>query len=249
MLGCDSTELVLNTLTGGYILDSFVFKIVPFITLIIFILGMVYRFRVWMKTPQPGRMTLFPAPKGSTGGEVLKQCLFFPSLFKGNKTLWSFSWIFHVTLALIFVGHIRVFTDFPALWAALNINADTMSAVSGGAAGIIIFATSILLLFRRFVIKRVREISNFTDYFAILLILAIILTGNLMRFGEHFDLALTQDYFSALFTFSFATMQIPDNGMFRVHFLLAQLLIIYIPFSKILHFGGIFFTQTLIHRT
>ena len=229
-------------------MDSFVFKIVPFITLLIFIVGMVYRFRVWVKTPQPGKLTLFPAPKGSTGGEVLKRCLFFPGLFKGDKTLWFFSWIFHVTLALIFVGHVRVFTDFPALWAALNINADTMSAVSGGAAGIVVMATALLLIFRRMGLRRVREITGFADYFALILILAIVMTGNLMRFGEHFDLAITRSYFTDLFTFSFATMKVPVNDVFRLHFLLAQLLIIYIPFSKILHFSGIFFTQTLIHR-
>ena len=230
-------------------MDVFAFKIAPFFTLLVFILGIAYRFYVWKKTPQPGKMTLFPAPEGSTTGEVIKDTLLFPGLFKGDKTLWSFSWIFHVMLALIFIGHIRIFTDFPALWNALRINADTMSAVSGGAAGIIIFATALLLFLRRFMIRRVREISNFADYFAILLLLAIIITGNMMRFGEHFDLVLTRNYFSALFTFSFASMQVPENGMFRLHFLLAQLLIIYIPFSKILHFGGIFFTQTLIHRT
>jgi nitrate reductase gamma subunit len=36
--------------------------------------------------------------------------------------------------------------------------------------------------------------------------------------------------------------------MFLLHALLAQILILYIPFSKILHFGGVFFTQALVHR-
>lgn len=229
-------------------MDTFVFKIVPFFTLIVFILGMGNRFYSWAKTPQPGKMTLFPAPRGSTGAEVIKDTLFFPGLFKADKILWVFSWIFHVTLLMIFVGHIRVFTDFPALWAALNINADNMSAVSGGIAGIVIMATAILLLIRRLGSRRVREISGLADHFALLLILSIVITGNLMRFGEHFDLAITRSYFTDLFTFSFAAMKVPANEIFRLHFLLAQLLIIYIPFSKILHFGGIFFTQTLIHR-
>ena len=230
-------------------MDIFVFKIVPFFTILIFILGMSYRFHTWIKTPQPGAMTLFPAPQGSTSLSIIKEMVFFPSLFKGDKILWSFSWLFHAALALIFVGHVRVVTDFPALWKALSIDADVMSAVSGGIVGVIIMITITLLLFRRFGSKRVREISGLPDYFALLLILAIVVTGNLMRFGEHFELQITREYFSQLFTLSFTGMEMPQNPTFRLHFLLAQLLIIYIPFSKILHFGGVFFTQSLIKKT
>ena len=92
-------------------------------------------------------------------------------------------------LALIAVGHVRVFTDFPRLWAALGINADQMSAVSGGIAGIVIMIFAILLLLRRAVILRVREVTNFSDIIALLLVVSILVTGNWMRFGEHFDLA------------------------------------------------------------
>ena len=43
----------------------------------------------------------------------------------------------------------------------------------------------------------------------------------------------------------------PDGLWSNLHIttLLGMVLIIYIPFSKILHFGGIFFTQSLIKRS
>ena len=232
-------------------MKEFIFIFMPFLTIIVFLGGMGYRFYIWAKTPQPGRLTLFPAPKrgSATFFNVLKESFLFPSLFKGDKTLWTFAWIFHATLAMIIIGHVRVFTDFPALWAALGINADTMSAVSGGTAGVIIMVMGLLLLFRRFGTPRVREISNLSDYFALILVIAIIVTGNWMRFGEHFDLVQTRLYFSQLFTFSFSTINIPANNMFRLHFFLVQVLIMSIPFSKIMHFGGIFFTQTVIQRS
>jgi nitrate reductase gamma subunit len=225
--------------------------ILPYVTIAVFIIGMVYRLYVWTKTPQPGAITLFPAPKEGSGlfFGVLKESLFFPGLFKGDKLLWFFAWMFHITLALIFVGHVRVFTDFPALWEALGINADQMSAISGGAAGIIIAIFAVLLLLRRVVILRVREISNFSDFFALLLVIAILMTGNLMRFGQHFDLEITRTYFSQMLTFSLTASAIPQSGMFMLHFLLAQILIMFLPFSKILHFGGIFFTQTVIQKS
>ncbi len=231
-------------------MSYFVLGILPYVTIVIFVLGMIKRFYVWSKTPQPGAVTLFPAPRPgvATFWSVVRESLFFPGLFKGDKVLWSFAWIFHVTLALIAVGHVRVFTDFPRLWAALGINADQMSAVSGGIAGIVIMVFAVLLLLRRAAVLRVREVTNFSDILALLLVVSILVTGNWMRFGEHFDLNSTRTYFYQLSTFSLAASSLPAAGMFTVHFLLAQLLMIFIPFSKIMHFGGIFFTQTVIQK-
>ena len=65
-----------------------------------------------------------------------------------------------------------------------------------------------------------------------------------MRFvGEHFDLEQTRVWAASLLTLS---PVVPASTMFLLHALFAQLLILFIPFSKILHFGGIFFTQALV---
>lgn len=231
-------------------MNFIVLGLLPYITVVVFLVAMIWRIRTWVKAPQPGAVTLTPAPKpgSSMFVNVLKESLLFPSLFKGDKVLWSFAWIFHATLAMIFIGHVRVFTDFPKLWAALDIDADRMSAISGGAAGLVIMLFAILLLIRRAAIPRVKEVTNFADILALLLILAILVTGNVMRFGEHFDLNITRTYFYHLATFSVTGSMLPANTMFTVHFLLAQILIIFIPFSKIMHFGGIFFTQTVIQK-
>lgn len=228
------------------------FVIMPYITLLAFLLGMSYRFYIWSSVPQPGKMTLFPAPSGSAGTfrAVVQESLLFPGLFKGDRVLWVFAWLFHASLALIIVGHLRVFTGFfDRFFAGWGIDVDKMSAILGGAAGILIFVAALLLLLRRTSVRRVKEISIPADFLALLLIVAIILTGNMMRFGEHFDLNITRSYFSHLFAFSFSGMTIPNNGIFLLHFMLIQLLVIFIPFSKILHFGGIFFTQFAIKKS
>lgn len=231
--------------TFGFIVGG----LLPYVAIIVFIAGMGYRLSGWWRAKQPGKMTLFPAQEGATFRRVLAETLFFPSLFKGDKLLWGFSWFFHATLALVFVGHLRVFTGLiDELLMAMGMTPegiDLMSSTSGGAAGIALLATAVLLLIRRFTIVRVRQITNSGDYFALLLILAIIATGNAMRFGAHFDLAETRAWTWGLLTFA---PSVPTNGAFLLHALLAQLLFIYIPFSKILHFGGIFFTQALIKR-
>ena len=87
------------------------------------------------------------------------------------------------------------------------------------------------------------------DIAALLLIGAIILTGNAMRFGAHFNLAETREYFAALATFSdVMEMELLANNVFMLHMCLGFLLLMLIPFSKILHFGGIFFTHQLIRK-
>ena len=233
-------------------MDTYAFvvgAILPYIVVPVFVFGMVYRFRVWIKTPQPAKMTLFP-PADSTFRGVLAETLFFPSLFRGDRVLWAFAWLFHVTLALAFVGHIRVVSgiiDQMLLWMGMSAEGiDAMSYYSGGAAGIILLATGLLLLFRRFSIPRVREISSLPDFLLPLLLIIIIASGNMMRFVGHFDLNETRIWASSLLTFS---PVVPQDGMFLLHLALAQLLIVFIPFSKIFHFGGIFFTQAIIKRS
>ncbi len=231
------------------VFSIFVGGVLPYVALVVFIVGMAYRFNVWFKTPQPGKMTLFTDQGDSTTKSVLAEALFFPSLFRGDKTLWSFAWVFHVTLALVFLGHLRVFTGLlDSTLMSMGMSEDaisTMSATAGGGAGILLLATGLFLLIRRITQKRVREISGVPDFFALFLLLAIIVTGDFMRFGEHFDLNQTRVWAVSLLTFS---PKVPANNMFLMHAMLAQFLFIYIPFSKILHFGGVFFTQALVKR-
>lgn len=228
--------------------------LLPYIALVVFVVGMIWRFRLWKKLPSPA-ITLFPAPpdEGANTRNTIKEVLLFPSLFKGDRLLWVCAWVFHVVLALILLGHLRVFTNVDGILLALGMSEEsirTMSAGAGGAAGVMILAALVLLLVRRLAIPRVREITGAADYLALLLIAATVITGNMMRFGpEHFDLAQTRVYFAGLATFgNVLSTAALDNNVFLVHMCLALLLIICMPFSKLLHFGGVFFTHQLIRK-
>ena len=228
----------------------FVGQLMPYFTILVFLIGITYKISKWIKAAQ-GKITLYPA--SSTPVEkwkrIIKEVLVFQSLFEGNKPLWFGTWIFHASLALIIIGHFRVVTDFPLIWNALGIGKDdvnTMSAVLGGGAGIIILIMGLYLLFRRLTVEKVKEISDGEDYFTLFLILAIIITGDIMRFITHFDLMLSREYFSALFTFQKATP--PADSAFLLHYFLGLVLIIYIPFSKFLHIPGLFLSKSIIYQ-
>ena len=101
---------------------------------------------------------------------------------------------------------------------------------------------------RLLTVDRVREISAPADYFALFLLLAIVMTGNAMRFLGHFDLAQSRQYFASLMMLQWP-VAVPENGWFLAHLFLGQMLLLYMPFSKIMHFGGVFFTQAAIKRS
>lgn len=228
--------------------------ILPYVALPVFLAGMLYRIHVWRKLPSPA-ITLFPAPPDEAANvrNTAAEAFLFKSLFKGDRPLWLAAWLFHATLALIFVGHIRVFTNADALLENAGMTRsgiDAMSAGAGGAAGAVILAAALWLAGRRAAIRRVREITGLADCLALGLIGAILITGNMMRFGaEHFDLNLTREYFAGLASFAGVRgAPILSNNLFVVHMFLALVLVMIIPFSKILHFGGIFFTHQLIRK-
>jgi len=228
----------------------FIGVFLPYLTVVVFLVGIVYRIRKWNKAAV-GKMTLFPAPATASEKwkQILKEVLVFRQLFDGNKSLWAGTWVFHAALILILIGHSRVVTDFPWLWTALgmsNANVDSMSNIVGGAAGVVILAMGIYLLFRRLTMQRVREISDTDDYVSLCLILAIIITGDILRFGTHFDLNQTREYFAGLVTFQAVT--VPSNPYFLLHFFLGQVLIMWIPFSKFLHIPGVFYSKSLIYQ-
>ncbi len=153
-------------------MNIFVGVILPIITLCIFIGGLVHRIMVWRKLPTPV-MTLTPAPNPGMDRflEVLKETFLFKNLFKGDKVLWCLGWVFHAMLALIFVGHFRVISWLPdKMLEAIGLSPDginTMSAVAGGAAGIVILACLLFIMIRRVVVLRVRQITGGDDFFAL----------------------------------------------------------------------------------
>jgi nitrate reductase gamma subunit len=222
----------------------------PYVALTVFACGVTYRLTVWKRTPQPGKMTLYPS-EGPVLLSVVKEALLFPSLLKGDKPFWLLAWSFHVALAVAFVGHFRVVTGvIDTALVSMGLGVSTLGALSaalGSIVGIVLLATASTLLLRRLFLARVREISHPPDFLALLLVVAVIASGDAMRLsGDAVDLAQTRAWAVSLLTFS---PTVPQSQAFVFHVLFAETLILYIAFSKLMHFGGFFFTFPLIKRS
>ena len=79
----------------------------------VFLIGMGWRLFKWLRTPVPLKIVLTPAPKTSSGvtRRLAEEMLGFRSLFKADRLFWIPSWLFHVSLVLLLVGHHRRFGD------------------------------------------------------------------------------------------------------------------------------------------
>lgn len=95
--------------------------ILPYVALVVFLVGMGYRIYVWKSLASPP-MTLFPAPPDEKGNmlNTIQEVVLLKSLFKGDRLLWVIAWVFHAVLLLIFLGHLRVFVNVDAVLIALG---------------------------------------------------------------------------------------------------------------------------------
>jgi nitrate reductase gamma subunit len=74
----------------------------------------------------------------------------------------------------------------------------------------------------------------------------ILVTGNQMRFMGGLEMADARQFVSGLLTLQ--PMEPPPSLAFQVHLLLVCALLVYIPFSKLMHLGGLVFSPTLNQR-
>jgi len=170
-----------------------------------------------------------------------------PKLVYGSsKFLWLFAILFHYCFLVIVLRHMRLFLDpVPGFVAALEFGDGFMQV---GAPVLyqtdIIFVAAIAFLFlRRVFLNNIRYISLPADYFPLLLILGIATTGILMRYVLRVDVVAIKQLTHGLVTFSPAIAG-EIGVIFYIHVMLVCALLVYFPFSKLMHMGGIFMSPT-----
>ncbi len=109
--------------------------------------------------------------------------------------------------------------------------------------GIILLAAVTYLFLRRLFIAKVRYISLASDFFPLFLIMGIAFTGILMRYFAKVDITAIKQLTMGLVTFNWS---IPPgiSPLFFIHLFFVSILLIYFPFSKLMHLGGVFLSPT-----
>ncbi len=216
---------------------TIVYALLFYLATIVLVGGLVYRIQRYARTPQPLKIPTTPAPTTRTGVvlRMFREVVFFESLFKGDKWIWLFGWIFHFALLLVLLRHLRYFTEPIWGWVALlqpwGIYAGY--AMLLGLAG---------LWARRFFVDRVRYISSPSDHLMLVLLIAIAASGLLMKYIWHTDIVAAKGFFLGLMYFNWQPLT--ADLMLLIHLALVAFLMIVFPFSKLLHVPGLFFSPT-----
>jgi len=228
----------------------FIGQVFPYLAAGVFIVGMIWRVGTWLRVPVPFQLTLSPAPVTTSGRiwTVGRELLLFSSLWRGDRGLWLWAWLMHVTLAMAIVGHIVGISSLGLQFTAMGVTATqskALSALMGTGTGLVLFAALFVLLYRRTAIPEVKRLSDPAEYFDLLLILAIVISGLHMRVTSlEVDLVAIRTYMGGIL--SLQPTAIPHEWIFVSHFFLVNVLLIYIPFSKLVHLAGSFVNRTML---
>jgi len=200
--------------------------------------GVAYKCWVYARTPQPLKIPIPPAPT-TRRGVVLRMLLevtLFRSLFRANKWIWLFGWLFHVALLAVLLRHLRYFTE--PVWGWVDL-----IQPAGLYAGFALLAGLAGLWARRFLVDRVRYISAPSDHLMLALLAAIAASGLAMKYLAHTDIVALKAFFLGLMAFDWKPL--PADPVLLVHLALVAALMIVFPVSKLLHAPGVFFSPSL----
>jgi nitrate reductase gamma subunit len=193
--------------------------------------GSYYEETEWWKKP---RETSFAGELK----EMLLEMLFIKRAFEYNRRLWFLTFPFHAGIYLMLLWFALIFAS--AAFEVLGVGLDLTNAASivfGIGVTLLIFGTTALLL-NRAIDRKLRTYSSPVDYFNLLFILAVAVTGLLaMRADMEFQHA--KAFAVSLITFT-PTGELP--AAVALHTALLSLLVAYIPNTKMSHFIAKYFT-------
>jgi nitrate reductase gamma subunit len=194
-------------------------------------------------------------------GRMALEVLCFRSLFRNTKAkltddqdlvygrdkwLWGGALAFHWCFLIVLIRHYRFFgEEVPSFVLALQ-SIDGFFKIGVPIlymTGLVLLASVTFLFLRRIVIPQLRYISLATDYFPLFLIMAIAITGILMRHVYKVEIVSVKEMAMGLVAFQ----PIVPEGIgviFFVHLFLVSVLFAYFPFSKLMHLGGVFMSPT-----
>ncbi|MBI3478843.1 MAG: respiratory nitrate reductase subunit gamma [Nitrosomonadales bacterium] len=216
---------------------SALFAILLYLATLVFIVGLLYRIGGYARTPAPLKIPTTPAPTTSTGVvlRITREVLFFESLFKANLWTWGLGWLFHASLALVLLRHLRYFTEPVWGWVAFI-------QPFGIYAGITMLLGVAGLWARRLLVERIRYISTPSDHLMLVLFIVIAVSGLTMKFVSHTDVVGVKNFMLGMMYFDIQPL--PEHPGLYVHLFLVAVLLLIFPVSKLLHAPGVFFSPS-----
>ncbi len=194
---------------------------------------------------------------------MLFEVFLFRSLFrntkyyveKGGKNadtrwLWLFAMLFHYSLLIIVIRHLRFFTNPTPKFVSTIEYLDGLVGVAIVPpllmTGVIALVALAFLWGRRIFLAKERSISLPSDHLILFFMAVILVSGLLMRYIVKVDLSYVKMFALSIITFHPPSPEVLNNlhWLFLIHFTFVCITIAYLPFSKVMHFAGVWFSPT-----
>jgi len=164
-----------------------------------------------------------------------------------TRSLWLAAMLFHGSLAVILVRHLRIFLDPVPGFVAWLEYADAvgeMTLPKLHLSTVVFMLALFYLLGRRLWLAKLRYISIAADYFPLLLLIALATTGLVMRHMVRTDVPALKSLAVGLANGALG-MPAQDDAVLFVHLFLLGVLLVYFPLSKLMHMPGVWLSPTL----
>ena len=219
--------------------DYFIMVPMVYLALAFFVVAVALKAaKILRAGPPPFQLALYPAPRRPLLA-ALRDAFGMPQIRKREPLFWLSLVTYHVGFLLLVLGHLDI------LPSVNLVPPESRDMLGAGAVGLMVTLPTFYFLGRRFKGTN-RAISTPGDYLLLLLLLFLFLLGDLMSWGNSWTangFVMTKADFSAYFEslarFTFADPRTVLHGShyhFAVlHVLLANLLFVTLPFTKVVH--------------
>jgi nitrate reductase gamma subunit len=201
------------------VLNTFLLVAFPYVAVIVFAVGVVYRYR----------------QRGFTVSSLSSQFLEGRQLFWGTVP-------FHIGILVVFAGHLIAFLlpQATLAWNRIPVRLITLE-VTGFIFGLTVLVGLLALMYRRFANPRIRAVTTRMDIAIELLLLAQVVLGCWValgfRWGTSWFAADLTPYLWSLVTLS------PETGpvfalpwVIKLHIIGAFAILFMVPFTRLVHF-------------
>ncbi len=226
----------------GLVFDRLEYTVmVPLVyaAILFFLIALVMRLVAVLRSPGPAyQLAVYPAPRHPRLA-AFRDALGMPQVLRRAPVFWIFLMMYHLGFLLLILGHLDI---LPALRI---VAAGSKHMLGAGVVGLLVTVPTFYFLGRRFIGEN-RKISTPGDYLLLLLLLFLFLFGDLMSWGNSWTAngfvmtkAAFSKYFEILAGWSFADPRTVLHGshyhFIVIHVLLAELFLVVLPFTKVMH--------------
>lgn len=224
-------------------------KYLSYLAILIFAVVSTIKVLRYATMPLHLRWELYPVPHEEGGlpkelKEMFTEMLTMKRIFDNKRRLWYLSYAFHGGIYLILIWAVLLlisgFSDLIAP-GSLPGGYQCLIAVVGGLGMISMVIGTLALLAQRFD-EEYKVYNAPVDYLNPLFAFIVALTGLLSWILFDPMLVSPREYVSSLISFGNPPDVVVSNPLIVLHLALLEIFVAYVPFTRMLHFFGKYFT-------